>query len=90
MRPRTPRWCLAASAALGCTPSPPSSNPSHIEAPLTRGSLRLSLRSPQGTDSLRLSCRWVEGGALGCDEVSGWPVREGFVAPAAVTFSRSR
>jgi hypothetical protein len=176
MRPRTPRWCLAALAATGCTPSPPSSNPSNVEAPLvasvepatdgraqmigrpwlrqratlslrgsearvafdsesgvadvrcpeelagtstqgcgsaaearaleqrvdrahdewrgeatsTRGSLRLSLRSPQGTASLHLSCRWVEGGALGCDEVSGWPVREGFVAPAAVTFSRSR
>jgi hypothetical protein len=60
------------------------------EATTERGTLRLRLRSPRGTDSLTLGCRWSDGGTLGCDEVSGWPVREGFVAPAAVTFARSR
>ena len=53
------------------------------------GEVHLSLRPSQGALDLTLHCRWVEAGALACAQVSGWPVREGFQTPEAVTFARA-
>lgn len=52
-----------------------------------RERVRVELRAAQGAEPLRLSCRWVDA-TLRCDEVTGWPVREGFTAPTTVTFAR--
>lgn len=55
----------------------------------TRGrAVQLTLRPVQGVGRWTLSCRQVDAG-LDCDEVSGWPVPEGFRSPSAATFARA-